>query len=83
MRGTAVAGGYAFRGLPYAAAPTGDLRWKAPQPAAHRAGVRDAADYAPSCPQPMSATAGAQSEDCLYLNVSTRSRAYVTGSTAR
>ncbi|MGW2964484.1 carboxylesterase/lipase family protein [Streptomyces sp. NPDC001220] len=71
VRGTAVPGGYTFRGLPYAAAPTGDLRWQPPQPAAHWKDVRDAAAYAPSCPQPMSTTAGAQSEDCLYLNVTT------------
>jgi para-nitrobenzyl esterase len=71
VRGTAVPGGYAFRGLPYAAAPTGDLRWKAPRPAAHWEGVRDAADFAPSCKQPQGLTTpGATSEDCLYLNVS-------------
>ena len=32
VRGVAVRGGYAFRGLPYAAAPTGDLRWRPPRP---------------------------------------------------
>ncbi|MEU2622042.1 carboxylesterase family protein [Streptomyces sp. NPDC007157] len=71
VRGTAVPGGYTFRGLPYAAAPTGDLRWQPPHPAERWRDVRDATAFAPSCPQPMSTTGGAQSEDCLYLNVST------------
>ncbi|MFD7445790.1 carboxylesterase/lipase family protein [Streptomyces sp. NPDC059909] len=72
VRGTVKDGGYAFHGLPYAAAPTGQLRWKAPQPAADWKGVRDATGFAPSCPQPMGlAQPGPTSEDCLYLNVST------------
>jgi para-nitrobenzyl esterase len=73
VRGLDVAGGFAFRGLPYAAAPTGDLRWRAPRPPASWHGVRDATRYAPSCPQRPSLfePPGPQSEDCLYLNVST------------
>ena len=74
VRGVAVAGGYAFRGLPYAAPPTGDLRWKPPQPPANWVGVRDASQFAPSPFQPGPTPftpAGAQSEDSLYLNVST------------
>jgi para-nitrobenzyl esterase len=73
VRGVTVAGGYTFRGVPYAAAPTGDLRWRAPQaPAAWKA-VRDATQFAPSCPQQPSGFAGPGpfSEDCLYLNVYT------------
>jgi para-nitrobenzyl esterase len=72
-RGAAVTGGYAFRGLPYAAAPTGEQRWRPPRRAAGWKGVRDATRFAPSCPQTPSPSAppGAQSEDCLYLNVST------------
>ena len=68
-----VPGGYAFRGLPYAAPPTGHLRWRAPQPPASWSGIRDATQYAPSCPQKPSLfqPPGPQSEDCLYLNVST------------
>ena len=64
-------GGYAFRGLPYAAPPVGNLRWRPPQPPAAWHGVRDASQYAPSCPQPksLSEPPGPQSEDCLYLNV--------------
>ena len=77
VRGVAVPGGYAFRGMPYAAAPTGDLRWRAPRPAAKWNGVRDASQFAPSCPQqtdPMQnpfVPPGTIDEDCLYLNVST------------
>jgi len=73
VRGVAVAGGYAFRGLPYAAPPTGDRRWRPPQPPASWTGIRDATHYGPSCPQKPSlfVPPGPQSEDCLYLNVST------------
>src|SRR5262249_23448282 len=69
VRGADVAGDYAFRGLPYAAAPVGDLRWRAPRPAADWKGVRDATQYAPSSPQGMgpSTPEGPQSEDSLYL----------------
>ena len=64
-----------FLGIPFAAPPLGELRWKAPQPPAPWSGVRAAQAYAPSCPQPPSAlpgmAVGAQDEDCLYLNVFT------------
>jgi para-nitrobenzyl esterase len=73
VRGEAAPGGYAFRGLPYAAAPTGNLRWRPPRPPAAWHGVRDATQFAPSCPQAPSPflPPGALDEDCLYLNVST------------
>ena len=73
VRGLTVPGGYAFRALPYAAAPTGDLRWRSPRPPRRRDGVRDATQFAPSCPQPVTpfSPPGPMSEDCLYLNVST------------
>jgi para-nitrobenzyl esterase len=75
VRGVAVQSGYAFRGLPYAAAPVGELRWRAPQPSARWTGVRDASQFAPSCPQPEEQNPflppGPIAEDCLYLNVST------------
>src|SRR4051812_13399702 len=58
VRGVAVRGGYAFRGLPYAAPPIGDLRWRAPRSAASWRGVRDATRYATSCPQAPSGFAG-------------------------
>src|SRR5581483_1142351 len=55
-----------FKGIPYAAPPVGDLRWRAPKPAAHWEGTRKAAEFSPVCMQ-----GGNQkmSEDCLYLNV--------------
>jgi para-nitrobenzyl esterase len=72
VRGLAVPGGYVFRGLPYAAPPAGDLRWRSPRPPAGWRGVRDATRFAPSCPQPPNpALTGPTSEDCLYLNVYT------------
>jgi para-nitrobenzyl esterase len=61
-----------FLGLPYAAPPTGNLRWRPPSTPADWQGVRDATQFAPSCPQaPGSLTAGPTDEDCLYLNVYT------------
>jgi para-nitrobenzyl esterase len=77
VRGVAVPGGTvdAFLGLPYAAPPTGALRWHSPQPPAHWQGVRDATSFAPSCPQNPAGNPflppGPISEDCLYLNVYT------------
>jgi para-nitrobenzyl esterase len=70
-------GVYAWLGLPYAAAPSGDLRWRAPQPPASWQGVREALQAGGRCPQKPSALAAADTgdasyagtEDCLYLNV--------------
>ena len=65
-----------FKGIPYAAPPVGELRWKAPAPAAKWDGVLDAADFGPACLQPVRTSGsiyaediGAMSEDCLSLNV--------------
>ena len=75
------AGVRAFKGIPFAAPPIGDLRWRAPQPAAHWDGVRKAEQFAPNCTTgggaegrggkgKAAAPAGpAPSEDCLYVNV--------------
>jgi para-nitrobenzyl esterase len=52
VRGLIVPGGYVFRGLPYAAPPTGDLRWRPPRPPASWQGVRDATRFGPSSPHP-------------------------------
>jgi para-nitrobenzyl esterase len=66
----------AFMGLPYAAPPVGDLRWKAPQPAAKWKNERDATKYGAHCAQgrvfeDMIFQDGEGSEDCLFLNVYT------------
>jgi para-nitrobenzyl esterase len=64
----------AFLGMPYAAPPLGDLRWKAPEPPARWKGVRDATQYGARCMQTtpfadMVFQDSGPSEDCLYLNV--------------
>lgn len=63
----------AFKGIPYAAPPVGDLRWREPRRAARWRGVRRATDFAPACPQVGVSMPGeappATSEDCLYLNI--------------
>jgi para-nitrobenzyl esterase len=71
----AVAGGVAsWKGIPFAAPPVGDLRWRAPQPAAAWSGVRAAQAYGNDCMQlPFPSDAAPlgtpPAEDCLYLNV--------------
>ena len=59
----------AFRGVPFAAPPVGDLRWKAPQPPAAWEGVREAKAFSADCMQFSRNPEGVYSEDCLYLNV--------------
>lgn len=78
VRGTVAADISAFRGIPYARAPVGELRWRAPQPPRSWSGVRDATQFGAACPQPTrserpdGAAISAQSEDCLFINVWTR-----------
>ncbi len=57
-----------YKGIPFAAPPVGELRWKAPQPAAGWEGVRMADKFAPGAMQGINPPSG-KSEDCLYLNV--------------
>lgn len=70
-----------FRGIPYAAPPVGDLRWKRPQPVEKWKGVKKADTFSNICWQPGNAVGTfygnefywkeqtVQSEDCLYLNI--------------
>ena len=71
----------AFKGIPFAAPPVGELRWKEPQPAAKWDGVRKAEQFSNVCVQPSQPNrvpnnvtvdlpdSPKTSEDCLYLNV--------------
>jgi len=65
-----------FKGIPYAAAPTGKLRWKPPVALPKWQGTRQATDFGPSCIQPVTKVPNIYtsditptSEDCLSLNV--------------
>jgi len=58
-----------FLGIPYAAPPIGDLRWKAPQPVKAWRDTRRATDFGPVCRQTADWVKMPQSEDCLTLNV--------------
>nr|WP_202842599.1 carboxylesterase family protein [Luteimonas saliphila] len=74
VRGVALKNGAAaFRGIPYAVAPVGELRWRPTRPQAAWQGVREASAFGPDCPQPVrdGRQAHPQSEDCLSLNVVT------------
>jgi para-nitrobenzyl esterase len=80
-----VAGVTAYLGIPYAAPPVGELRWKPPQPALPWDGVRKADRFGTSCMQNQAGsrlpwteefmTQGPIGEDCLFLNVWTAARA--------
>lgn len=64
----------AFKGVPFAPPPVGDLRWQPPQPVKNWKGVRNAAQFGPRCMQrpifgDMGFRSNGMSEDCLYLNV--------------
>jgi para-nitrobenzyl esterase len=61
---------HVYKGIPFAAPPVGDLRWKPPQPVEPWEGVLECTEFAPIAPQVTSSDAE-QSEDCLYLNVYT------------
>ncbi len=57
-----------YKGIPFAAPPVGDLRWKAPQPVEKWKGVKQTIEFAPA-PMQGGNPASGKSEDCLYLNV--------------
>jgi para-nitrobenzyl esterase len=65
-------------GIPYAAPPVGELRWRPPQPVIPWEGARPAHAFGPECPQPPPPAALSeggpveQSEDCLFLNIWTQ-----------
>ena len=67
--GAVQAGVASFKGIPYAAAPVGPLRWRPPQPPPESDAIRTAYDYGPACRQPAMPGPYRTSEDCLTLNV--------------
>ncbi|MGB9113529.1 MAG: carboxylesterase family protein, partial [Acidimicrobiales bacterium] len=76
VRGRADDGVREFLGIPYAAAPVGDLRFRRPTPPPPWSDVRDATEFGPIAPQASAALGGyvpgdplEQGEDCLVLNV--------------
>src|SRR5512144_535432 len=80
ISGAQANGVWSYLGIPYAAQPIGELRWKPPQPVEPWKGTRSCVRYGPSCPQQTSLLetallgVGRTSEDCLYLNVWTPAR---------
>ena len=76
ITGTASDGVRVYKGIPFAAPPVGDLRWKAPQPVVAWGGVKHADTFGPQCVQqaypagsPYAMAPAPMGEDCLYLNV--------------
>jgi para-nitrobenzyl esterase len=71
-----------FKGIPYAAPPVGELRWRPPQPVVPWRATRDASSFGAECPQPQYPEGSVyvrplrpHSEDCLFLNVWTTANA--------
>ena len=60
-----------FKGIPFAAPPVGELRWKAPAPVQAWTGIKKADTFGNACMQTSGAMGNTSpvSEDCLYLNV--------------
>src|SRR5262245_63227154 len=81
ISGTSADGVRVFKGIPFAAPPVGELRWKAPQPVVPWTGVKNADTFGPQCMQtpypdgsPYAAPPAPTGEDCLYLNVYTAAK---------
>ncbi len=75
-----------YRGIPYAAPPVGELRWRPPQPVEPWSGIREATDFSPMAPQAFPSSPvyenvpeSGMSEDCLYLNVVTPAKSADAG----
>lgn len=81
LQGVEADGVISFKGIPFAAPPVGELRWRPPQPTPKWTGVRQAAEFGRNCMQrtfgpppgagarPAAPAGQEPSEDCLYLNV--------------
>ncbi len=79
LEGVAESGIRSFKGVPFAAPPVGDLRWREPQPARNWTGIRKADKFGPRAMQraifgDMAFRSDGVSEDCLYLNIWTPAR---------
>jgi para-nitrobenzyl esterase len=66
VRGVLANSVISWKGIPYAAPPVGELRWRNPQPALPWTGVKDTNRFGPACMQTDNVP---KSEDCLTLNV--------------
>ena len=77
VQGVVADGVESFKGIPFAAPPVGELRWRPPQPVAPWTGVRQASEFGADCmqgrfgppPAPGAPAPRAPSEDCLFVNV--------------